>query len=292
MGHTILLTGASGGFGKLIAQGLLAKDHRVVATMRAINGRNQSVKEALEKQGAIVLEMDVADDDSVNRSIEQAIAKVGHLDVVINNAGVGVLGLQEAFTPEDIQQLFNINVVGVHRVNRAVMPHMRERKQGLLMHISSLLGRIALPFYGPYNATKWALEALTENYSTELSAFGIDVCLVEPGGYPTTFMDHLMRPSDSSRAAGYGDVAHAPEHMLAGFEQALASNPAQNPQRVADAVVTLIALPAGQRPFRTVVDAMGMGQAVEDYNHKLEEITHGLYSTFGIDGMLQRRKRA
>jgi NAD(P)-dependent dehydrogenase (short-subunit alcohol dehydrogenase family) len=289
MAQTILLTGAAGGFGRLIAHSLIAKEHRVLATMRAVEGRNRDAAKELEAKGATVLEMDVTDDASVATCIEKALQQAGQLDVVINNAGVGVLGLQETFTAQDLQRLFEINVIGVHRVNRAVLPHMRKNKQGLLVHISSLLGRITIPFYGPYNASKWALEALTENYSMELVSFGIDVCLVEPGGYPTSFMDHLVRPSDTGRAASYGDMASAPEQFLAGFEQALASNPAQNPQNVADAVTSLIATPAGQRPFRTIVDAMGMGQAVEGYNQQLAQITRTIYGNFGIDGMLARR---
>lgn len=290
MAQTILLTGASGGFGRLIAHGLIAKDYRVFASMRAVQGRNRDVAKELEAKGAIVLEMDVTDDASLAACIDKVLEQAGQLDVVINNAGVGVLGLQETFTAQDLQRLFEINVIGVHRVNRAVLPHMRKKKQGLLVHISSLLGRITIPFYGPYNASKWALEALTENYSTELSGFGIDVCIVEPGGYPTTFMEHLMRPSDAERAESYGNMAKAPEQMFAGFEQALAANPAQKPQDVADAVVALLQMPAGQRPFRTVVDAMGMGQAVQGYNQQLAKITRAVYGNFGIDSMLSRRK--
>ena len=124
-----------------------------------------------------------------------AVDQAGGLDVVINNAGVGVLGLQEAFTIDDWQKLFDINVFGVQRVNRAVIPGMRARGSGLLIQVASILGRMTIPFYGPYNASKWALEALSENYRTELSGFGVDCCIVEPGGYPTNFMANLMTPS-------------------------------------------------------------------------------------------------
>jgi NAD(P)-dependent dehydrogenase (short-subunit alcohol dehydrogenase family) len=155
-----------------------------------------------------------------------------------------------------------------------------------MVNVSSLLGRITLPFYGPYNASKWALEALSENYRSELSAFGIEVCIVEPGGYPTSFIDHLMRPSDGARSATYGPMAEAPQQSLHHFEQVLAATPAQDPQRVADAIAALIAMPAGGRPFRTTVDALGMGAAVEGYNRGLAELTAGLYKNFGIDHML------
>jgi NAD(P)-dependent dehydrogenase (short-subunit alcohol dehydrogenase family) len=156
-----------------------------------------------------------------------------------------------------------------------------------MINISSLLGRVTMPFYGPYNASKWALEALSENYRTELSAFGIDVCIVEPGGYPTSFVDNLMRPSDASRQASYGPLADAPAQTLKHFEAVLAATPAQNPQHVADAIAALISLPRGERPLRTTVDALGMGAAVNGYNDALEGLTAGLYKNFGMGHMLK-----
>ncbi|MEO1712114.1 MAG: SDR family NAD(P)-dependent oxidoreductase, partial [Bacteroidota bacterium] len=214
MKQRVLITGASGGFGTLISKQLLADGHTVIASMRGVQGKNQAKAAELQEAGAHVVEIDVTDQSSVDSGIAQAMEQAGGIDVVVNNAGVGVLGLQENFTPEDWQRLFDINVFGVQRVNRAVLPHMRERGSGLLLHVSSLLGRISMPFYGPYNATKWALEAMAENYRVELSGFGVDSCLVEPGGYPTSFMTGLMQPSDKDRNASYGDLAHAPKGMF------------------------------------------------------------------------------
>ena len=272
----ILITGASAGFGRLTANTLLQKGHTVVGSMRGVNGKNQAVAEELQSAGAHIVEIDVTSDDSVTQGVAAAIDKAGGLDVLVNNAGVGVVGLQETFTPEDWRKLFDINVFGVQRMNRAVLPHLREKNSGLLVHVSSLLGRMTIPFYGPYNASKWALEAMAENYRTELSGFGVDSCLVEPGGFPTTFMDNLVKPSDSSRDDGYGELAQAPAGFLAGFEQALAANPAQDPQNVADAIADLIDTPAGQRQFRTIVDKMGMGDHLVGYNDQLEQITAGI----------------
>jgi NAD(P)-dependent dehydrogenase (short-subunit alcohol dehydrogenase family) len=252
-----------------------------------VNGKNKAAAEELKEAGAHIVEIDVTNDESVGRGVEAAIKAAGGLDVVVNNAGVGVLGLQESFTPEDWKKLFDINVFGVQRVNRAVLPHMRGKKSGLLVQISSLLGRMTIPFYGPYNATKWAVEALAENYRSELSGFGVDSCIVEPGGYPTTFIDNLVKPSDTSRNANYGDFTRMPAELLTNFEKALAANPAQNPQNVADAVATLIDTPAGQRPFRTVVDKMGMGEHIKGYNDHLEQVTSGVYNAFGMGDMLK-----
>ena len=276
MSKNVLITGANGGFGKLTVETLLAKGHQVVATLRGVSGKNKEAAAALEAAGAKVVEIDVTNEQSVNEGIAKAIDLLGGLDVVVNNAGVGVLGIQENFTTEDFQRLFEINVFGVQRVNRAVLPHFRSKGSGLLVHISSLLGRMTLPFYGPYNASKWALEALAENYRVELSGFGVDSVVVEPGGYPTSFFSSLIQPSDKSRDEGYGPMVDAPKQLFDSFEGALANNPDQKPQDVADAIVGIIETPAGQRPFRTVVDKMGMGDHLIGYNDQLEQIMSGV----------------
>ena len=281
----VLVTGASGGFGKLTVEKLLANGHQVAATMRNVESRNKDKAEALRNAGAHIIELDVTNENSVNAAVQTAIDTMGGLDVVVNNAGVGVLGMQEHFTTEDWQKLFNINVFGVQRVNRAALPHMRQNNSGLLLHVSSILGRMALPFYGPYNASKWALEAMAENYRIELSGFGVDSCIVEPGGYPTTFMDNLITPSDNSRDAEYGDFMQAPATLFENFEGALAANPAQNPQDVADAIVDVIETTPGQRPLRTVVDKMGMGDHINPYNQQLDQLTEGIYGAFGMADM-------
>ena len=286
MTHTVLLTGAAGGFGRLIADTLLDQGHRLAATMREPEGRHREAAQALSARGATVIAMDVTDDADVAAGVAQVSAALGSPEVVIHNAGVGVLGLQETFSAEELQRVFDVNVFGVHRVNRAVLPSWRARRSGLMVNVSSLLGRITMPFYGPYNASKWALEALSENYRSELSAFGIEVCIVEPGGYPTSFNDHLMRASDAARSASYGALAEAPRQSQQHFEQVLAATPSQNPQRVAEVIADLIARPAGQRPFRTEVDTLGMGVAVNGYNRALAELTLGLYQKFGIGHML------
>lgn len=289
MAKKILITGASGGFGKLTVLTLLQKGHQVAASMRDIHGKNKNVADELRKAGAKIIEIDVTDDTSVNNGVQKAITDLDGLDVLINNAGLGVLGMQEFFTPADFQKVFDINVFGVQRMNRAVVPYFREKKNELIVYTSSLLGRIALPFYGAYQSSKWALEALAENYRVELSGFGIENCIVEPGGYPTAFSDNLLRPSDNSREVGYGDFAKVPEAALHNFENVLKNNPQQNPQKVADAFAELIEKPKGDKPFRTAVDFIGMADHIQKYNEHLEQIMTGLYTNFGTQGMLSVR---
>ncbi|MCG3205698.1 MAG: hypothetical protein KCHDKBKB_02420 [Elusimicrobia bacterium] len=292
MSKKILITGAGSGFGKLITQTLLKKGHTVIASMRNIDGRNKAAATELKLNGAHIVEMDVTNDSSVERGVEAARNQAGGLDVVVNNAGVGVLGIQETFTPDDWKRVFEVNVFGVQRVNRAVLSLMRKNEDGLLLHISSLLGRMTIPFYGPYNASKWALEALAENYRVETSCFGVDVCIVEPGGYATSFMDHLVKPSDAARIASFGDFAQMPQRSFEAFEKVLAATPAQDPQNVANAVAKLVDTPAGKRPFRTVVDALGMGAAIEPYNSQLAAVTAQVYKAFGMGDALTLKAKA
>ncbi|MDX1959321.1 MAG: SDR family oxidoreductase [Leptospiraceae bacterium] len=286
MSKNVVITGAGGGFGKLITKELLENGFSVIGTMRDSQGRNKQNKEELEKLGAKVIEMDVTKNSSVDEAFQNILKQYDKIDVVINNAGIGVLGFQETFTPEDFQKVFDINVFGVQRVNRAIIPHFKKNGNGLLVHISSLLGRITVPFYGPYNSSKWALEALAENYRAELSGFGIESCIVEPGGYPTSFIDNLLRPSDEARKKEYGELANVPEGFLKGFEENLANNPEQNPRSVAIAVLDLLNKPKGEKPFRTIIDKMGMGNHVEEYNTHSAKMTEGIYTAFGIAHML------
>ena len=290
MARKILITGASGGFGKRTVLTLLKNGHQVAASMRNLQGKNQAVAKELQQAGALVLEIDVTHDLSASEGVQLALEELGGLDVLINNAGLGVLGMQEFFTPSDFQKVFDINVFGVQRMNRLVLPHFREKQDGLIVYTSSLLGRIALPFYGAYQASKWALEAMAENYRVELSSFGIENCIVEPGGYPTAFSDNLLRPSDKSRENSYGDFANAPEFVLNNFENVLKNNPQQDPQRVADAFAALIDKPKGEKPFRTTVDFIGMADHIEKYNEHLEQIMLALYTNFGTQHMLSVKK--
>lgn len=286
----ILITGASGGFGVLIVKVLLNKGHQVAASIREMNGKNKDIANELRDAGAKVLEIDVTNDDSVSGGVATAISELNGLDVLINNAGVGVLGMQEFFTPTDFLKIFDINVLGVQRMNREVLPVFRRKNDGVIIYTSSLLGRLAMPFYGVYQASKWALEALAETYRVELSAFGIENCIIEPGGYPTAFSKNLLRPSDRSREESYGDFANVPEATLHNFENFLKNSPQQDPQKVADAFADLLDKPKGERPFRTTVDFIGMGDYIQKYNEHLEQIMNGLYTNFGMQGMLKVKR--
>ncbi|MFN7708743.1 MAG: SDR family oxidoreductase [Sphingobacteriia bacterium] len=292
MSKNVLITGASGGFGTLTTKLLLQKGYAVVATMRNASTKNKDVAAELQAAGAKIVEIDVTSTDSVNAGVQKAIELLGSLDIVINNAGVGCAGMIEHFTPEDMQRLFDINVFGIQRINRAVLPHMRQQGSGLIVYISSLLGRITMPFYGIYNASKWAVEAMAENYRAELSSFGVEQAIIEPGGYLTGFVENLVVPSDISRVAAYGDFMNVPQQMGAAFFEFVNNTPQQRPERVAEAILALLEAPAGQRPFRTPVDFLGMADALKPYNDQLAAITEGLYKNMQLDGLLKVQQKA
>jgi NAD(P)-dependent dehydrogenase (short-subunit alcohol dehydrogenase family) len=288
MSKNIIVTGSNSGFGRLTAQTLARDGHTVFATMRGVAGRNAKGAAELTawaRDGGHplhVVELDVTDTGSVAAAVRRvADTTHGSVDVLVNNAGQFAAGVLEACTVEQVQALFDINVFGPMRVARAVLPYMRERRQGLLVQISSVLGRISMPFMGTYCASKFAAEAIAESYRSELVTLGIDSVIVEPGAFPTEVGMKAQSPTDTSRLEGYGDLANAPQRMFEGLGQLFASPQAPNPQDVADAVKKLVDTPFGQRPARTVVDAM-TGSIIADVNRAYDASRAELMKAFGM----------
>jgi NADP-dependent 3-hydroxy acid dehydrogenase YdfG len=255
MAQNVLITGTSTGFGKLTALSLASRGHRVFATMRDPDGKNREHAAGLRAvKGIEVLALDVTSETSVDAAVASALEAAGHLDAVVNNAGLATIGLAETITPAQLLRLFDTNVIGVQRVSRAVLPGMRERKSGLLVNVSSGLGRIVIPIVGLYGSTKWALEAISDVYRYELKGCGVDVAIVQPGAYPTELGSVEPDGADQARAKGYGPLEHALDGFHKRFEAAKTNPDSANPQEVADAIVKLIETPAGQRPARVHVD--------------------------------------
>lgn len=283
----VFITGIAGGFGLPTARALMAQGHTVAGSVRSRSGRKADTVAALEAEGAQIVEMDVTETASAEAGVAEAITALDGLDVLFNNAGIGAYGIQELMSPEDMTRVFDVNVTGVQRVMRAALPHFRAQRQGTILYTSSLIGRIATPFYGTYSASKWALEAIVECYRTELSGFGIESCIIEPGAMPTAFFDGMVMPNDPAREAGYGDFAAVPALSAQGLAQMLDATPDQRPERIAEAVVALLALPFGQKPFRAVVDHTGVGPEIERYNTALHDVTRTVLTRFGIADMLR-----
>jgi NAD(P)-dependent dehydrogenase (short-subunit alcohol dehydrogenase family) len=286
-----MVTGASSGFGRLIAETLARKNFQAFATMRSASGRNAGTAREIRELGAReslplhVLELDVTEDGSVERAVSEVVARAGRIDVLVNNAGHGIMDLAETVTLAQAQRQFETNFFGVLRMNRAVLPVMKRQGSGLLLHVSSGAGRLAIPGMGLYCASKFAMEALAEVYRYELASQGIDSVVIEPGAYATGIMEKLEPGEDPGRKIGYGEVANIPEKIKEKLRNSRA-----NPQEIADAVLRIIETPAGQRPLRYRVGPGGPG--VERINALTDEVQAQLLEAFGITTLAKFKTRA
>ena len=188
MSKTILITGASSGFGRDTAETLRHAGHTVYASMRGAQGKNREAAEALRKLGIKSVEVDVSDDASVEAGVKKVLAEAGKIDVLVNNAGIASVGVTEAFTVEQAKVIFDTNVIGLLRVTRAVLPSMPK----------SVIGRVTFPFLGIYGASKFVVEAVTDSLRYEVSQLGVEVVEVQPSGYPTNL--DVPNPHDVAEA--------------------------------------------------------------------------------------------
>jgi NAD(P)-dependent dehydrogenase (short-subunit alcohol dehydrogenase family) len=277
----VLVTGASSGFGRLIAEHLARNAYAVIATMRGVADRNApaakeiqelAARESLELRAA---EMDVSDDASVDRCVHEVVERAGRVDVLVNNAGVGYIGLLESFTLEQAQRIFETNVFGALRTIRAVLPQMHRQRSGLLLQVSSGAGRVVFPSMGLYCASKFALEALTEAYRYELASVGIDSVSIQPGAYPTAIFGKIESGADTGREEPYGAA-----RALAGKVGGTISSSKADPMEVAEAVLRIVETPAGQRAPRYRIG--GGASGVEAINALCGEVQEEVLKAFGI----------
>ncbi len=289
----ILVTGTSSGFGKEMAIALAQSGHNVYAGMRCIKGRNKSSAEALIKKsfsltGQIIpLEMDVTNDDSVENAITKILNDLnGTLDVVINNAGIYIGGLNETFSLSQIQQMFDVNLYGPLRVMRAVLPTIRQQGKGTIINVTSSLSKFVLPLSGLYTSSKVALETATESYAYELAPEGIEALIIQPGSFNTGIMEKSFSPDESGRGSGYGATLNQTETMIQQYMALVQDSFFNNsPKLVADSVVNLLQQPYGSRPFRTLIDPSGLGTQVEELNDNIKKSQHNFLKSVGIDQM-------
>ncbi len=291
MSTVVLITGASTGFGRAAAETLARRGYTVFAAMRNCSGTNSSHCAALQSLASReqltlhTLDLDVTLDDSVEQAVQQALGHAGRIDVVINNAGVGALGLTEAYTIEQFQQVFDVNLFGAVRVNRAVLPAMRRQRSGLLIHVSSAAGRVVPPCMAVYCASKFALEALADAYRFELTPFGIDSVLVEPGIHRTPILEKFQGPADQARLAEYGAATEYATRVKDVFDRANGAPETPGCDEVVDAFVALIETPAGSRPFRTVPTA-ALQPLLEPYNAAAAEMRQAVAHIFSVPELL------
>jgi NAD(P)-dependent dehydrogenase (short-subunit alcohol dehydrogenase family) len=247
--QTIVVTGASSGFGRETAERFAAAGWRVFAGIRDPRGRHAEESQALERQGIRVVDLEVTDQAAVDRASAEILA-AGPVDVLVNNAGGSYAGVVEAFTPEAVERQFQVNVFGALRVSRAFLPGMRERRRGLVVYISSMTGRVVVPFVGVYASSKAALEALAEASSYELAPLGVDIAIVQPGAYGTNIASSRTTPDDPQCMAAYGEVAKLSANVGAALAQSASGRDARE---VADAIFALANQAPGTRPLRTLV---------------------------------------
>jgi len=260
MSKRVFISGTSHGIGRLTALKLAHHGHRVFATMREATTTHAADAAALSAAasggpGSITIyEMDCGADESVEQAVAQALADAGDFDAVVNNAGVTMVGLEETVTEEDLMFQLDINVIAPHRVLRAVLPSMRKRGEGLLVHVTGTLGRLVLPAMGAFCASKAAYEALAEAYTYELAPLGIDSTIVEPGFFPTGFSDRVEDGADEGLAGNYGAIADLGDRLGATLADMTAPPQAADPDQVATAITMLVNAKAGSRPQRLVLD--------------------------------------
>lgn len=276
---SVLVTGASSGFGDRLTRSLSARGHAVAASMHDIAGRNAEARDRLKALSRVsVVELGVTDEASVSAGVTAAIDATGGLDAVINNAGFGVMGLLEGVTVDQARRQFDTNVFGPLLVDRAVLPHFRQRGGGVLVHVTSSAGRRTLPFGGIYAASKYALEAVAETYRYELAALNIDSVIVEPGLFDTNLGRNGVEVADPDRLTAYGDLASKAAESISG------GRTPGDPQQVADAIIDLIQTPTGQRPLRTLVG--DDTQPLAALNAATDDLARHALTQIGLAGLL------
>ncbi|NER14875.1 SDR family NAD(P)-dependent oxidoreductase [Leptobacterium flavescens] len=227
MNKTVLITGASSGIGKVTAKHFQNQGWNVIATMRS----PEKEEELTKLDHVLVTKLDVLDHNSINQSVQAGIEEFGKIDVLVNNAGYGAYGPLEAFPRENIVRQFNTNVIGLLDVTRAVLPHFRKNRSGVIINISSIGGKITFPLGSLYHGTKFAVEGISESLSFELGSIGIKVKLVEPGMINTDFSGRSFDFQNNEGLAEYQPVVGA---VMQGFSQA--GQNSSEPEVVADVI--------------------------------------------------------
>ena len=256
--QTVLITGASTGFGNLTTRRLLEEGFTVYATMRAPLGRNRTHAEALEKHAQeaagnlTILDLDVTDAKSIETAVATVRDRAGQIDILINNAGQAYMGPFEAFSDSQLRQQFEVNFFGPAALIRAALPGMREAGNGLIVNVSSGLGRVVFPGTGVYSASKFALEAMSEAIRFETSAFGIDSVTVEPGAYATDIGGKMVDPELELENEPYGPREATAEQWRTSLGEYFETG-GGDPQEVVTEILNLIRADHDKRPARVAV---------------------------------------
>jgi NAD(P)-dependent dehydrogenase (short-subunit alcohol dehydrogenase family) len=292
MNKTIVITGASSGFGALSARALADAGHTVYAGIRDTTGHNApqvaNAKQYSREHDVDLrsVDLDVSSQDSVDSAVETIITEQGRIDVLLHNAGHMVTGPTEAFTPDQIAEIYDTNVLGTQRLNRAALPHLRAQQDGLVVWIGSTSTRGGTPPYlGPYFAAKAGMDALAVGYAGELARFNIETSIIVPGSFTTgtNHFAHSGHPADEQVVAEYEAVY---PNLMDEVSQRLAEQaPADaDVADVAAAIVDVVDMPHGTRPFRVHIDPADDGAAV--VNAVADRIRREFLTRIGLQDLL------
>ncbi|MCX5558497.1 SDR family oxidoreductase [Streptomyces sp. NBC_00038] len=292
MNKVIVITGAGSGFGALSARALARAGHTVYAAMRDISGRNadrvaEAEAYAAEHQVDLrTVELDVLSQESADAAVATILAEAGRLDVLVHNAGHMVTGPTEAFTPEELAAVYDTNVLGTQRVNRAALPHLRAQGHGLVLWVGSTSSRGGTPPYlAPYFAAKAAMDSLAVSYAAELARFDIETTIVVPGSF-TSGTNHFAtggHPAEQTVVPAYEERYAGLMDQVSQRLAALAPADADVSQ-VADAIVDIVGTPHGERPFRVHVDPANDGS--EEVSRVADRIRAEFLKRIGLEDLL------
>lgn len=230
---TVLITGCSSDIGRATARAFLEADWRVIAT-----ARQPADIDDLSEAGCETEALDVTDDQAVDRLVHAVGEEVERIDAVVNNAGYGRFGPLEDLSVEEVHRQFDVNVYGPHRIARALLPTMREQGDGVIINLSSNLGRLSVPGAGAYCASKFALEAMSDALRAEVDSFGVDVVVVEPGPVVTSFVDQALDElePDATRSEAYRPIYRLfDDAAVVGSEAPLATPPDEVAETILEA---------------------------------------------------------
>lgn len=276
--QVVLVTGAGSGIGRAVALSLARAGHQVYASMRETRQKNRERADALlelarkESLSLDVVELDVLSEVACQAAVKQILAKQGRLDVVVNNAGMLMTGITEAFSVEQVAHIIDINALSWLRVNRAVLPAMRRQGYGLLMYVGSTTARLHEPFLGPYIASKVAGDAIAEIMGMEVRPLGIESVILVPGAFTsgTEHFAHSNAPEYLAIEQQYGDFPDRIASLGDRLNEIDAANGGPlDVSAVGQAAVDVLAMPRGQRPFRVVIDGQRKGtEAIDAVYHE------------------------
>lgn len=292
MTDNILITGAGTGFGLLTVRTMLDQGYTVYAGIREPEGRNAERAASVRDYAAgtpgevVIVDLDVLKEESCKAAAEAMLARDGRIDAVFHNAGHLFIGFSEGFTPDQMTEAFRSNALGVHILNRAVLPAMREAGRGTLIYNSTGSAYVVGPFMAPYVMGKMAFDAIAETTAYEVGAFGIESVLILTGAFTqgTAHFDNHIAPEDEAVVAHYGRLKVDFDQYGPGLER-LFEGREQPAQAVADEVARVLALPRGQKPLRTEIDFSEWGAGVVDVVSQHE--TQRLWGNMGLGHLLR-----